>query len=65
MGQSMGEYRFFKVNPGGMIDSGTRERLPDDEAAIARGRLLVDSSGVEVWAGGRRIAKLPPQRMSA
>ena len=61
----MGEYRFFKVNPGGMIDSGTRERLPDDDAAIARARALADSRGIEVWAGSRRIAKLPPQRMSA
>lgn len=61
----MVEYRFFRINPGGMIDSGTRERLPDDEAAIARARALSDNRSIEVWAGDRRIAKLPPQRLPA
>ena len=58
----MTEYRFFRMNPGGMVDTGTRERLADDEAAIARARLFVDVRGVEVWSGSRRIVKLPPQR---
>jgi len=61
----MGEYRFFRLNAGGMIDSGVRERLPDDAAALAHAQALADARGVEVWMGSRRIAKVPPRRMGA
>ena len=54
------EYRFFRINAGGMVDSGVRIRLADDEAAAAHARTLSDDRVVEVWAGQRRVLKLPP-----
>ena len=58
----MHEYRFFRIGDGGMVDSGQRLRMTDDEAAVTHARGLDDGRLVEVWAGTRRIARLPPRR---
>ena len=54
------EYRFFRHNAAGIVDSAERIRFDDDEAAVAYGRALRHDSLVEIWAGPRRVALVPP-----
>lgn len=56
----MGEYRFFKLNFSGVVDSAERLRLPDDDAAVGHARSFGNGSAVEVWAGTRKLAVVPP-----
>ena len=56
------EYRFFKINAAGLIDSGQRLRLIDDDAAMAHARALTEPRLVEVWSGKRRVGIVPPAR---
>ncbi len=58
------EYRFFRMNPAGLIDAAERARFADDEDALAFARTFSDGASVEAWRGNLRIAKLPPQRAS-
>ena len=58
----MVEYRIFRVNAAGMIDSGQRLRLIDDGAAIAHARGMNEQRLVEVWSGNRRVGVVPPTR---
>lgn len=56
----LGEYRFFKLNFSGVVDTADRLRLPDDEAAVVHARVFGNGSTVEVWAGARKLAVVPP-----
>ena len=54
------DYRFFKLNLGGVVDTAEVLRLPDDEAAVTHARLIGNGCAVEVWAGRRKLALIPP-----
>jgi hypothetical protein len=34
---------------------------PDDEAAIAKAKRLVNKHGIEIWSGVRLVARLIPE----
>lgn len=59
------DYRFFKLNAGGVVDTAQVLRLPDDEAAVVHARGFSNGSAVEVWVGARRLALLPPVAQGA
>lgn len=59
------DYRFFKLNAGGVVDTALVLRLPDDEAAFTHARGFGNGSAVEVWVGARRLALLPPAQPAA
>jgi len=54
------EYRIFRFNRAGVIDGVDRVKLAEDAAAIAHGRSIAGGDRVEIWAGERRVAVLPP-----
>ncbi|QYE36267.1 MULTISPECIES: hypothetical protein [Sphingosinicellaceae] len=54
------DYRFFKLNAGGVVDTAQVLRLPSDEAAVVHARGFGNGSAVEVWVGARRLVLLPP-----
>ena len=58
------EYRFFRLNAAGIVDSAERLRLPNDEAAIEHARALRDEARIEIWAGSRKVGVTPPARRS-
>ena len=57
----LSEFRFFKINAGGMIDAVEYGRFSDESAALDHARTL---SGrlIEVWRSNRRIANVVPPR---
>ncbi len=59
------EFQFFKLNAAGVVDSASRLRLPDDAAALAHARSQRENACIEVWAGTRRVAVVPPSRPAA
>lgn len=54
------EYQFLHFNPGGVIDSAERLRLPGDDEAMARARSVRAAVRIEVWSGSRRVGVVPP-----
>lgn len=54
------EYRFFRHNAAGIVDTAESVRLDDDDAALAYGMALRHAALVEVWAGSRRVGLVPP-----
>lgn len=54
------DYRFFRLNVGGVVDTAQVLRLPNDEAAIVHAKGFGNGCAVEVWVGARRLALLPP-----
>ncbi len=54
------EYSFYKLNASGLVDSANAVRLPDDHSALAHARDMRLPYPVEVWAGRRRVALVPP-----
>ena len=59
------EYRFFRLNAAGLVDSAERLRLANEAAALDHARGFGDGDAVEVWQGGKRIASVPPTRRRA
>ena len=59
----LSEFRFFKINAGGMIDAVEYGRFSDEPAALAHARTLSGGRLIEVWQSNRRIGNVvPPQR---
>lgn len=54
------DYRFFKLNAGGVVDTAQIVRLPNDDAAVVHARGFGNGAAVEIWVGSRRLALLPP-----
>lgn len=55
------DYRFFKLNIGGVIDTAQTLRLPDDDAAVSHARNFGKGCAVEIWVGSRKLAVVPPE----
>ena len=53
----MSDYRAFLIGSDGHIFSAVVVDEPDDWAAIAATKLLVDGHDVELWQRDRKIAK--------
>ncbi len=56
----MTDYRFFKLNVGGVVDTAEVLRLPNDEAAVTHAHGIANGFAVEVWSGQRKLALVPP-----
>lgn len=59
------EYRLFRINAGGMVDTAVVLRFADDASALDHAQDFGDGRLVEVWRGGRRIGNVPPRRNAA
>ena len=59
----MAEYKIFRLNDSGVVDSANRLPFADDGAATAHARSLSHPGRVEVWAGQRRVCILPSTRV--
>lgn len=55
------DYRFFRLNAGGVVDTAQVLRLADDDAALAHARAFGNGEAVEVWVRDRKIATVPPK----
>jgi hypothetical protein len=51
----MAEYRFFKLNASGMIDTAAVLRLADDFSALSHARDLHEPQPVEIWRGRHQV----------
>jgi len=56
------EFKFFKLNAAGLVDSASYIRLPDEDAALAHAKDQAEDGCIEVWSGARRVAVVPPRR---
>lgn len=54
-------YSFFRLNMSGVVDTAATLALADDATALAYARELGHPGPVEVWAGQRKVAIVPPQ----
>ncbi len=54
------EYKFFRLNLSGVVDTAKVLKFSDDETAIGHARDFYHPGQVEVWAGKRRIGIVPP-----
>ena len=54
------DYRFFRVNAGGLVDTAQIIRLGSDDAAFHHARAFGNGRAVEVWVRDRKIATIPP-----
>lgn len=55
------DYRFFRLNDGGVVDTALVLRLPGDDAALVHARGFGNGKAVEVWVRDNKIATLPPE----
>lgn len=54
-------YRFYFIRHDGHIDGPSLEyEAPDDRAALAKAKQLVDGHDIEVWHGARLVAYITP-----
>ncbi len=59
----MERYRVYVMDSEGHINDPPEViDCPDDEAAVARARQMLDGRVIEVWHGARRIVSLGPTR---
>ena len=56
----MAEYRFFRMNGWGVVDTGGYARFTDDASALGHAREMGHAGKVEVWAGPRRVGVVLP-----
>jgi hypothetical protein len=56
--QALPEYRAFLIDHDGHFHSGVPLEAPDDAAAVAAAKPLVDGHDVEVWQRDRKVAFL-------
>ncbi|MBV8971021.1 MAG: hypothetical protein JO290_01885 [Sphingomonadaceae bacterium] len=56
----MRTYRFIEFNLGGVVDRAHEVAMRDDEAARAYAATLPSPKPVEVWRGGRLVARVVP-----
>jgi len=54
------DYRFFKMNAGGAVDTAQVMRLASDDLAMSHARSFGKGTAVEIWVGARKIAIVPP-----
>ncbi len=54
------EYRIYRLNAFGVVDTARSFGFPDDEAAAAHARGLFHPGKIEVWSGKTRICVIPP-----
>lgn len=54
------DYRFFRLNTGGVVDTAQIIRLNSDDAAMIHARAFGNGNAVEVWVRDRKIATIPP-----
>ena len=54
------EYRLLRTDPVGSIDNALTMTLPNDDLALAWGRLLGCGYSVQVWRGDTCLATLDP-----
>ena len=54
------DYRFFRLNSGGVVDTAQILPLNNDAAAMLHARAFGNGSAVEVWVRDRKIATIPP-----
>lgn len=55
-------YRFFRLNGSGVVDSVQVLPMADDAAAITHAEGLGNGAIVEVWTNDRKIASIAPTR---
>lgn len=56
----MRDYRIFPTNEtGGVIGPAEIVSCATDQEAIERARAAVESHGIEIWDGARRVASIP------
>ena len=60
----MAEYRAYIIGSDGHIQDYEPLICPDDDAAIAAAKRLVDRHDVELWEGNRKVTLLPAGRTS-
>lgn len=60
----LAEYRAYLIGSDGHIQGYEPLICPDDDAAIAAAKRLVDSHDVELWEGTRKVILLPAGRTS-
>jgi hypothetical protein len=57
----MPEYRLYKIAMSGHIkEPPTSHELPDDRAAVAHAKQILDDYDIEIWQGARVVAYLTP-----
>ena len=54
------EYKFFRMNMGGVVDTAQTVRLADDTAAVSHAQGFGGGLAVEIWRRDRKIATVPP-----
>lgn len=57
------DYRFFRLNSGGVVDTAQVLRLRSDDDALLHARVFGNGNSVEVWLQNRKIATVPPGGM--
>lgn len=58
------QYHFYQTDSDGNYLHGTSFLLPDDEAAIAKAREMVDGCNVEVWKDQHKLVVIRPEVLS-
>ncbi|MGI8526707.1 MAG: hypothetical protein ACR2K5_11120 [Pseudolabrys sp.] len=54
----MPEYRIYQIKSGHIAAAAVVIDCASDEAAIAKGEQMVDGRDLEIWDGGRLVARM-------
>ena len=58
----MSHYRLYRLDDANHIREAVDVECIDDGDAVTRAGKYVDGTGVEVWQGVRRVARLTPEQ---
>ena len=56
---NLAEYRLYRLNVTGIVDTAESALFADDGAALAHARVFGNGQTVEVWQGSREVAVIP------